>query len=244
MNSQKVAPWKSILSNAMASSNSSKKEPIIGSLATVSSDGAPKVRSVVCRGFVGEDGLVATKSKEILSSNILAFSSHLQSPKISQIKNNPKAEILFWFPKTAQQFRISGVIDIFKFGESSPVLNLINVTDALYSPQNLDSGIDKPSAETENPILFDSQQLCTSSLEAHSEGLKKWFGGPPPGEALGTTSKSTAEKSNLDNIKANFCLLLLNPTRVDYCDLRSSPNKRIIYELNDVNQWRESNVVP
>lgn len=42
----------------------------------------------------------------------------------------------------------------------------------------------------------------------------------------------------------NFCLLLLNPDKVDHLELRGNPQNRHLYTLQDNNQWSYTAVNP
>jgi len=43
---------------------------------------------------------------------------------------------------------------------------------------------------------------------------------------------------------SNFCLLLLNPQKVDHLELKGNPQNRCIYELMENNQWLKTMVNP
>jgi pyridoxamine 5'-phosphate oxidase len=64
-------------------------------LATAREDGRPANRTVVFRGFLPD-------------SNQLMTISDRRTQKISQIRQTPWAEICWYFPKTREQFRLSG----------------------------------------------------------------------------------------------------------------------------------------
>ncbi|MCG9891299.1 MAG: pyridoxamine 5'-phosphate oxidase family protein [Thermosynechococcaceae cyanobacterium MS004] len=64
-------------------------------LATVRADGRPANRTVVFRGFR-------------LDTNQLMIISDRRAQKIAQLQQSPWAEICWYFPKTREQFRLSG----------------------------------------------------------------------------------------------------------------------------------------
>ncbi|MCU0517734.1 MAG: pyridoxamine 5'-phosphate oxidase family protein [Oscillatoria sp. Prado101] len=66
-------------------------------LATVGNDGKPANRTVVFRGFLGD-------------TNQLKFVTDARSEKAGQIESNPWGEACWYFPKTREQFRISGML--------------------------------------------------------------------------------------------------------------------------------------
>ncbi len=68
-------------------------------LATVGNDGKPANRTVVFRGFIGD-------------TNQLKFVTDARSEKAGQIDSNPWGEACWYFPKTREQFRISGMLSL------------------------------------------------------------------------------------------------------------------------------------
>jgi len=66
-------------------------------LATVDLDGNPKCRTVVFRGF-----------SKLHEKEYLRMITDGRSEKIAHIKNNPKCEMVWWFQKSSEQYRISG----------------------------------------------------------------------------------------------------------------------------------------
>mmetsp|Transcript_6963 Transcript_6963/g.17815 ORF Transcript_6963/g.17815 Transcript_6963/m.17815 type:complete len:234 (+) Transcript_6963:139-840(+) len=72
-------------------------------LATVDKAGAPHVRTVVFRGFepaAGEFGCV------------MRMITDTRSDKIEQLRTNPLGELVWWFARSAEQFRVSGSVEI------------------------------------------------------------------------------------------------------------------------------------
>jgi len=68
-------------------------------LATVQANNRPANRTVVFRGFL-ED------------SNSLKFVTDRRSQKVEQIAENPGGALCWYFPKTREQFRISGQLKV------------------------------------------------------------------------------------------------------------------------------------
>ncbi|MDC0839604.1 pyridoxamine 5'-phosphate oxidase family protein [Limnospira fusiformis KN01] len=73
-------------------------------LATVRLDGRPANRTVVFRGFM-------TKGDR------LKFVTDTRSQKVIEIAENPWGEACWYFPKTREQFRISGQLTIVEYAE-------------------------------------------------------------------------------------------------------------------------------
>jgi pyridoxamine 5'-phosphate oxidase len=77
-----------------------RKSPLhTPTLATIGIDGSPQTRTVVFRKFLPEE-------------RILLFHTDTRSPKIDEIKVNPKVAWLFYHPNEKMQFRIRGLATI------------------------------------------------------------------------------------------------------------------------------------
>jgi len=63
----------------------------------------PKNRTIVFRGFKKCPG---TKKK------CLKFVTDSRSEKIKELGSNPSCEIVWWFPGTSEQYRITGDVDV------------------------------------------------------------------------------------------------------------------------------------
>ncbi len=93
-----LAPWRSPLSRALHR-NRSLAYARYAQLATVQANHRPANRTVVFRGFL-ED------------SNTLKFVTDRRSQKVEQIAENPWGVLCWYFPKTREQFRISGKLRV------------------------------------------------------------------------------------------------------------------------------------
>ncbi|MEA5581764.1 Npun_F5749 family FMN-dependent PPOX-type flavoprotein [Nodularia harveyana UHCC-0300] len=93
-----IAPWRSAIAHALHRNRSLVYARYL-QLATVGENNRPANRTVVFRGFL-ED------------SNQLKFITDARSHKVDQIKKQPWAEICWYFPKTREQFRISGCLTL------------------------------------------------------------------------------------------------------------------------------------
>lgn len=99
--SEKLALWRSVLQGALER-NKSLVFSRYCQLATVNQKGNPTNRTVVFRGFQPE-------------TNNLLIITYIRSEKINHLQQNPQAEICWYFTKTREQFRISGLISIVFF---------------------------------------------------------------------------------------------------------------------------------
>ncbi len=94
----KLSPWRAILARALHR-NRSLPNARYFQLATVNYEGKPSNRTVVFRGFLNK-------------TNQLQMITDTRSEKINQIHHYPYSEICWYFPKTREQFRLSGNLTI------------------------------------------------------------------------------------------------------------------------------------
>lgn len=102
------APWRSPLSRALHR-NRSLPNARYFQLATVRPDGSPANRTVVFRDF--REG---TDDVQIVCDR--------RSEKPGQIQSQQQGEICWYFPKTREQFRLSGTLSLITAHESDPAL--------------------------------------------------------------------------------------------------------------------------
>jgi len=79
------------------------EEPNAMALATATPDGKPSVRIVLLKG-IGTEGF--------------AFYSNYHSYKGAQLRDNPRAALVFWWDKLQRQVRIEGLVDKLSIEES------------------------------------------------------------------------------------------------------------------------------
>jgi pyridoxamine 5'-phosphate oxidase len=97
-NLMSIAPWRSPLARALHRNRSLAYSRFL-QLATMRSEGHPANRTVVFRGFWAE-------------TNQLKFVTDARSEKIEQIRRHPRAEVCWYFPKTREQFRLTGTLRV------------------------------------------------------------------------------------------------------------------------------------
>lgn len=90
--------WRSQLSRALHRNRSLPNSRYF-QLATVKKDGCPTNRTVVFRGFFQE-------------TNQLQIVTDSRSEKITEIQHQPWGEICWYFPKTREQFRLTGQLTL------------------------------------------------------------------------------------------------------------------------------------
>jgi pyridoxamine 5'-phosphate oxidase len=99
--------------------------------------------------------------------------------------------------------------------------------------------VDKDSSEE---TLQRSRQLVWQQL---SEAARSQFTWPDPGKNRSEDKLAFSVPSpSPDRPLANFCLLLLNPERVDHLELRGNPQNRRQYILDDAQTWNLLEVNP
>ena len=96
--SSALPPWRQDL---RASLERNKSDPVSRylQLATVRRDGSPANRTVVFRGF-GEP------------ADVLLMVSDTRSAKYDELRNDPRTELAWYFPKTREQYRFQGTIEL------------------------------------------------------------------------------------------------------------------------------------
>jgi pyridoxamine 5'-phosphate oxidase len=102
--------WLTILRQAIGM----ESEPLVATLATVDTQNSPAARSVIIRK-VADDGS-------------LWLTSHARSQKNREVRMHPLAAMVFWFPKTREQFRISGSVKVLNAGNHPEVLEEVWAT--------------------------------------------------------------------------------------------------------------------
>jgi PPOX class probable FMN-dependent enzyme len=108
-----LAPWRSALAHALHRNRSLVYARYL-QLATVKANGHPANRTVVFRGFLAD-------------TNQLKFITDSRSDKIKEIQQQPWAEVCWYFPKTREQFRITGKLTVVASDESHPHLQVARI---------------------------------------------------------------------------------------------------------------------
>ncbi|AFZ56585.1 pyridoxamine 5'-phosphate oxidase family protein [Anabaena cylindrica FACHB-243] len=89
-----LAPWRSLITRALHQNRSLVYSRYL-QLATVRENGLPANRTVVFRDFLDD-------------TNQLKFITDIRSAKAEQIQQQSWGEVCWYFPKTREQFRITG----------------------------------------------------------------------------------------------------------------------------------------
>ncbi|WP_071515128.1 Npun_F5749 family FMN-dependent PPOX-type flavoprotein [Geitlerinema sp. PCC 9228] len=196
-----TAPWRSPLSRALHRNRSLVYARYL-QLATLDLSGRPANRTVVFRGFLE-------------NTNRLKFITDIRSEKITQMQHCSWSEACWYFPKTREQFRLLGTLDLV-------------------------------DAHREEEAL---QKARYTTWQNISDPARNQFTWPHPGSDRNSTPPEAFENTAPDATKPldNFCLLLLDPIKVDYLLLRGEPQNRYIYELEETEaslEWQMREVNP
>jgi PPOX class probable FMN-dependent enzyme len=100
--SEECIGWRALLE---VSSNRARKERGGNyiQIATVDANGLPRCRTVVFRGFLEQDSSGRSAMKMITNA---------QSDKVQQVAHCPHSEMVWWFPKSSEQYRIAGELQL------------------------------------------------------------------------------------------------------------------------------------
>ena len=83
-----------------------------------------------------------------------------------------------------------------------------------------------------------------STWEQISDNARSQFTWPDPGKPKTTHENFSTSPVDKTKPSDNFCLLLLNPVKVDHLQLRGDPQNRCFYMLNDSGIWDTTEVNP
>jgi pyridoxamine 5'-phosphate oxidase len=86
-------------------------QPCPVAFATTHADGTPRVRMLICRRLE-DDGTTL-------------YVSDQRSEKNQHLKKLNAAEVVFWFPKTREQFRINGLVEVIDADQTNPLRDQI-----------------------------------------------------------------------------------------------------------------------
>jgi hypothetical protein len=208
-----MEPWRRLLDVAVAASRAIRGGNYV-QLATVAVDGSPRVRTVVQRGIIAlSDGDGGTRSA-------FKFVTDLRSQKVEQIQRDARCEMVWWFPQSSEQFRVTGSLQL--------------VGDAFAAPGDADGGAALRAMRAEQWAKL-------------RDASREQFYGAHPGLPLDDRSAAVGEAGLVASTNAaaaraaaggalpppppEFVLMLLVPSAVDY--VRLADNSRRIFALDE-----------
>ena len=110
-----VLDWRTRIDTSIARSRKVRAGNYV-QIATVDADGAPHCRTVVFRGFLAmDDGRGDGKEG-------LKMITDARSDKVAHIAHSARCELVWWFAKSSEQYRITGTLTL--VGEEHPSAHL------------------------------------------------------------------------------------------------------------------------
>lgn len=208
--------------------------PTVIQLATIDK-AVPQVRSCMIRELISPDG------NEHLP--IILTTTDIRTPKVEQIHANNATQINWWFEPSMDQFRLAGKATLV-----TELASRVFHSGGDIAFQRLSaSGFDW---EAKRIQVFDSlssrmraswcRPTSGSPMEGGYEEAKKW----PETIPTTTGAKNEKEKKLVEQALANFVLILLEPTYVDWVQLGTVPDRRTLFHREDDESWTETIVVP
>ena len=217
--------WRTLLEISNARSRKIRGSNYV-QLATVDSDTmTPRCRCVVLRGFQDmptDHPLALFAADDDGSSSlscILRMCTDNRSQKVEQAVQEPTAEMVWWFPKTSEQYRIRGEI-IFVGGQG------------------------KFKYDADEHLKMARKQLWGNMSDAARESFLK---DPVPGQAYAPTQHAVPiggrdEEGKVVPPPDHFLLMLLKPSHVDYLRLTNQYRQVDVWTNNKI--WSSTRVNP
>mmetsp|Transcript_32793 Transcript_32793/g.94071 ORF Transcript_32793/g.94071 Transcript_32793/m.94071 type:complete len:273 (+) Transcript_32793:223-1041(+) len=179
--------WRSLLEVSIAKSRKIRGSNYV-QLATVE-DGEPRCRTVVFRGFQKLDSGHSLSNECDSLSTTFKMCTDLRSRKVKQYKEQNTAEIVWWFPKSNEQYRVRGNLVLIGDESDDKALNIAR--------KELWGNLSDPARESFLGSLVPGEAYTGEETASIPTGGRGEDGKPvPPPE--------------------NFLLMLLDPTHVDY----------------------------
>ncbi|VEU44579.1 unnamed protein product [Pseudo-nitzschia multistriata] len=104
--------WRSLLEVSMARSRKIRGSNYV-QISTATKDGEPRCRTVVFRGFLNnknlpEDHPMSASGNVDGKPCVMKMCTDLRSNKVAEVAHQPISEMVWWFPKTSEQYRVRG----------------------------------------------------------------------------------------------------------------------------------------
>jgi len=106
--------WRSRLEISIAKSRKIRGSNYV-QISTVNKDGEPRCRTVVFRGFLRSSNLPEDHPMSPQNDGdfdgkpcIMKMCTDLRSRKVEEVAHQPISEMVWWFPKTSEQYRVRG----------------------------------------------------------------------------------------------------------------------------------------
>ena len=211
--------------------NSSQVQSKYYQVASVCSNGEPKNRTMVFRGFLsGTQSLLSVTDS--------------RSEKIEEWQGDNKSrfEICWYFSESREQFRLAGEVALISNSLDSSYEDWVlgkHTKQSILKQQwsNLSTNAREPFYSNSPKAPFDEDSMPSmpqNRLVNKGAALKNKF------DSNNTTPTNIV--SNLTDMSDNFCVIIFIPHAVDYLDLKSKPQQRCLYAIQD--DWKERPVNP
>ncbi|KAI9316204.1 pyridoxamine 5'-phosphate oxidase-domain-containing protein [Dichotomocladium elegans] len=221
------------------------------SLATVRSDNTPANRTMVFRGFSGEDH----REKTGWESDLLTFTTDMRSRKLGELAVNPMVELNWWMSGTEEQFRVYG--KAYRIDKDTSTVRGLNQEDhfaRVREPSESETSDLATLAflryqrgkgkETCRPFVFDWQAERLRQWIRMSPALRATFVPNCPAKELIISQinpetgwfVSDNQQELLEIGYANFVLLLVDVVRIDHVMLVSGKHS-MYYKDDKTSQW-------
>jgi hypothetical protein len=246
-----VPRWLERLQASVAASRATPGAHFV-QLATAGLDGRPRVRTVVFRGLLLEQGAgaagatpAARRGDGCDGARAIKFITHVKSDKVAQARARPWCEVCWWFSASREQFRIAGRLEV--------------VTEGPLRDEQWRAISD---AAREQFFWPDPGQIVPPELVRFQDLLAPGVTIPPGGRAPAPaqTSGPVPEPSagNAPSTAAptaaplappvlpppdTFALLLLWPDSAQYLSLVDNYAQRDTFDA-ETNRWSSVRVVP
>ncbi|KAI9248002.1 pyridoxamine 5'-phosphate oxidase-domain-containing protein [Phascolomyces articulosus] len=219
------------------------------SLATVRADGTPANRTVVFRGFAGEDH----HSETGWQSELLTMTSAKRSRKMADIAHQPIVEVNWFMGGTQEQFRIHG--KCYAVQSNTTAQDLKELEGAVTKINNVKNSSDNQNLATRAFLTRLGDKNNNNTLDWQAERLRQWY--RMHDKLRGTFPSSTNDSEpleihdmddqgwfvNHDKEKQrlleegyeNFALLVIKVECIDHVELNSGAHS--IFKQDENGQW-------
>ncbi|KAK9900658.1 hypothetical protein P389DRAFT_166115 [Cystobasidium minutum MCA 4210] len=256
-----VPEWKSKLQTAITENMKKDKDSISYPLSTIGPDGKPKTRFVLHRGFVNERRKEEDPSNNPIGEEdtgkvgeVLLSTTDVRAPKSQQLSKNPHFELAWWFAPSGDQFRITGRAYILGPPDHPSTTSFLSEHGKRLAP---------PGLAKDGEFNWEDERRRI--YEKISPPIRASFARPIPGTPLKDSERSgngkgegdyqpdswpqelkmDDDKKLLDLSYSNFALTILEPLEIDWCQLNTQPNQRVIYSKDTSSgKWSQTSVVP
>jgi pyridoxamine 5'-phosphate oxidase len=216
--------WRQRLASSLQA-NSSEVHSKYYQVASVCPNGRPKNRTMVFRGFLPG------------TQNLLSVTD-FRSDKIEQWQSESKSrfETCWYFSDSREQFRLAGEVALISNALDSSYGDSVlgeQTKDGLLKQQwsNLSVNAREPFYSSSPKAPFDD----SSKAPMAQDGVV----------AQGHNTNKTSDKNIAGGqfeMNDNFCVVIFIPHTVDYLNLKSKPQQRCLYDIQD--DWKEQAVNP